>query len=86
MDFNDLLFRYFGTADIESLTTGAVEAGLEKIQVDFGLETDPGRRFPLWALLHIFGVAPDLDEAFENPEERDAARNFMDMAAGFGEG
>ena len=45
------------------------------------------KRFALWTLLHMFGSAPDLDVAFENEEDRQAARNFMDlMAASQGDG
>jgi hypothetical protein len=28
-------------------------------------------------MLHILGAAPDLDVAFKNEEDRNAARNFM---------
>lgn len=79
MDFNDQLRRYFGTDDLTSLNSGALESGLEKMKVDLGMETDAGRRFALWALLHMFGDAPDLDVAFEDESEREAARNFMDL-------
>ncbi len=50
------------------------------MKVDLGLETDRSRRFALWAMLHMFGEAPDLDVAFENEADRDAARDFMDLA------
>lgn len=79
MDFDDQLFRYFGTADIGAIPPAAFEAGTERMLVDFGLETNRGRRFGLWALMYMLGVAPDLDVAFEDAEERDAARDFMDM-------
>lgn len=79
MDFDDQLGRYFGTNDLAAIEPGALEAGIERMQVDFGLETDSGRRFALWALLHMLGAAPDLDVAFEDEGERDAARNFMDF-------
>jgi hypothetical protein len=51
--------------------------------VDFGLETDRGKRFALWALLFLFGAAPDLDVAFKEESDREAARNFMDLLAAF---
>lgn len=82
MGFDDLMRRYFGTPDIGSLNAAELEAGSERMSVDFGLETDPARRFALWALMHILGSAPDLDVAFKDPAERDAARSFMDLAAG----
>lgn len=86
MDFQDLLLRYFGTADMEMLTPAAVDAGLDRARVDFGLETDAGRRFGLWTLMFMLGDAPDLDVAFKEPAERDAARNFMELVERFGEG
>jgi hypothetical protein len=85
MDFNDQLRRYFGTADLPSLLPEALAAGIERMQVDLGLEKDRGRRFALWALMHMLGAAPDLDVAFKDEEDREAARNFMDLAAQAGE-
>jgi len=84
MNFDDQLRRYFGTADLAEVAPGALAAGVERMQVDLGLERDRGRRFGLWAVLHMLGAAPDLDVAFEDESERDAARNFMDMADGLG--
>ena len=80
MDFDDQLRRYFGTADLASLTPEAIAAGTDRMQVDLGLETDRSRRFALWALLHMLGAAPDLDVAFKDAQDREAARNFMDLA------
>jgi hypothetical protein len=50
------------------------------MKVDLGLERDRGNRFALWALLHMLGSAPDLDVAFPDQRDREAARNFMDLA------
>jgi hypothetical protein len=80
MDFTDQLRRYFGTVDPSSLPSTAVAAGIERMQVDLGLEKDRGRRFALWALLQALGSAPDLDVVFSDPADRDAARNLMDLA------
>lgn len=80
MDFDDQLRRYFGTAELAGLPAEALAAGLERVQVDFGLEKDRGRRFALWALMHMLGAAPDLDVAFADPADRDAARAFMELA------
>ena len=66
MDFDDQLRRYFGTDDPATIAPGALEAGVEKMRVDFGMEKDKGRRFALWTLMHLFGAAPDLDVAFDN--------------------
>jgi len=49
--------------------------------VDFGMEQDRGRRFALWTVMLLFGAAPDLDVAFKDEEDRNAARDFMDMLA-----
>lgn len=84
MDFQDLLQHYFGQAEIDALTPNALGAGMERIRVDLGLEKDPGRRFGLWTLLYMLGDAPELDAVFKDPAEREAARNFMDLADHFG--
>jgi hypothetical protein len=80
MDLDDQFRRYFGGADPASLTPWALEAGIERMKVDFGLEKDPGTRFALWALMHMFGRAPDLDVAFSDDQDREAARKFIDLA------
>jgi hypothetical protein len=79
MDFEDQLRRYFGTPNLSAVAPGALAAGIERMKVDLGLEKDGGRRFALWALLHMLGEAPDLDVAFKSEAEREAARNFMDL-------
>ena len=86
MDFQDLLVRYFGQAEIEDLDPRALDAGMERMLVDFGLEKDRGRRFGLWTLMYMLGGAPDLDIAFKEPADRDAARDFMDLADRMGDG
>jgi hypothetical protein len=80
MDLDDQLRRYFGTADLSAVTPEVLASGTEHMIVDLGLEKDPGRRFALWALLHMLGSAPDLDVAFPDEADREAARNFMDIA------
>ena len=81
MEFDDLLRRYFGTADLAEVSAEGQAAGTERALVDLGLERDPGKRFALWALLHMLGAAPDLDAAFKSEADREAARNFMDLLA-----
>jgi hypothetical protein len=81
MNFDDQLRRYFGTTDLPSLRSETLASGIERMQVELGLEKDRSRRFALWALLHMLGAAPDLDVAFKSEEDREAARNFMDLAA-----
>ena len=51
------------------------------MRVDFGLESDSPKRFALWSLLYMLGHAPDLDVAFQEEVDRDAARNLMDLIA-----
>ena len=79
MDFDDQMRRYFGTADLASLTPAALTSGIEHMAVEFGLEKDRSRRFALWTLMFMLGAAPDLDVAFKDAADRDAARDFMDM-------
>lgn len=86
MDFDDQLRRYFATDDPASLTPAALESGVERMRVDFGMEQDRPRRFALWTLLHMFGAAPDLDVAFKHEEDRNAARDFMEMMERAAEG
>ena len=81
MPLDDLLQRYFGTSDISEVSHSVQAAGLDRLLVDFGLETDRARRFALWSLMHMFGTAPDLDVAFEHEDDREAARNLMDLFA-----
>jgi len=81
MDFDDLLRRYFGAADFAEVSPAVQEAGVDRLRVDLGLEKDRDRRFALWSLLYVLGDAPDLDVAFKDDADREAARNFMDLFA-----
>jgi hypothetical protein len=81
MDLDDLLHRYFGTSDLSQVSPSVQTAGVDRLRVDLGLETDPSRRFALWSLLYMLGQAPDLDVVFQNEADRNAARNLMDMLA-----
>lgn len=85
MNLDDLLLRYFGTSELSAVSPDVQAAGTERMRVDFGLESDRGKRFALWALMHMLGIAPDLDIAFESEDDRNAARTFMDLLAA-GEG
>ncbi|PZQ21354.1 MAG: hypothetical protein DI569_12185 [Sphingopyxis macrogoltabida] len=86
MDLDDQLYQYFGTRDLADLSPEALAAGSERMRVDFGLETNRGRRFALWTLMYMIGVAPDIDVAFEDAADRESARDFMDMADRLGSG
>lgn len=79
MELDDQLRRYFGTSDLAAITPAVLAAGEERLRVEFGLETDPGKRFAMWALMYMLGIAPDLDVAFDTPDAQNAARDFMDM-------
>ena len=79
MNFEDQLTRYFGTTDISAIAPASLDAGVERMRVDFGLESDLSRRFALWVLMYMLGAAPDLEVAFKDEAERDAARNFLDL-------
>ena len=80
MLLDDQLRHYFGTDDIAAIPPAALAAGTERLRVEFGLQKDRGRRFAMWALLHMLGAAPDLDVAFKDEADRDAARTFMELA------
>ena len=82
MDLDDLLHRYFGTVDVSEASPAVQADGLDRLRVDFGLETDRARRFALWSVLYMLGQAPDLDVAFKDEADREAARNLMDLLAG----
>ncbi len=81
MEMNDLLLRYFGTCDLGDVTTEALPAGIDRMLVDFGMEQDRAIRFALWTLLYMLEAAPDLDVAFKDEADREAARNLMDLMA-----
>lgn len=77
MDFDDLLVRFFGTAAIDTLAPEQLAKGADLVRLQFGLERDPERRFDLWCLMYLLGIAPDPDAAFQNEDDRAAARDFM---------
>ena len=35
----------------------------------------------MWSFLHMLGSAPDLDVTFESEDDREAARDFIDLLA-----
>ena len=76
MDLDALLHYYFATADLGAVSAADLARGLEQLTFDFHDERDPGRRFALWTLMHVLGVAPSPDEAFATEADRTAARAF----------
>ena len=81
MDLDHLLQQYFGTSDLAEASPAVLAAGIDRLRVDFGLENDQARRFALWSLLYMLGQAPDIDVAFKEEADREAARNLMDLLA-----
>jgi hypothetical protein len=86
MTFEDQLERYFGTREPSAIAPQAVDAAIERMQVDLGLAIVPGERFALWCMLFIFGHAPDIDATFADRADRDLARQFMEMSEDAGQG
>lgn len=86
MDLDDLLQRYFGTSDLSTASPAVQVDGIDRLRVDLGLEKDGARRFALWSLLYMLGQAPDLDVAFKDEADREAARNLMDAMAASNDG
>lgn len=81
MDLDTLLVRYFRTANLGMVGAETLASGIERCQVDLGLEQDLGKRLALWAMLYLLGSAPDLEAVFDKADDRDSARNFMDLLA-----
>ena len=69
MEFDGQMRGFFGTDDLGAVSSEGLASGIERMLVEFGLETDKGRRFAMWSLLYMLGSARD----------RDAARTFMDL-------
>jgi len=86
MDLDAMLYDIFGTTDIDSVDPQALAEGRGRIAVAFGTESDPGRRFALWVLLHGLGDAPDPEQAFAEPGERAAAQAYARAIARAEEG
>ncbi|MBO9713079.1 hypothetical protein [Sphingomonas sp.] len=85
MDLDDLLHHYFGTRDLDTLDEAAIEDGIERLVTGFAVETEPGRRFALWALLHALGRAPDPEVAFKDPAAQRAALDYAWAAGKIGD-
>lgn len=81
MDLDALLHHYFGTEDPDAITDLGFTIGAERLRVDFGTEREPGRRFALWTLMEVFGIAPTPAEAFsKDPALRRAAEDYLTAA------
>jgi hypothetical protein len=84
MDLDAISQHFFGTADIDTLSSEALEAGRERVSIAFGTERDAGRRFALWAVLRATGVTPLPNVAFKDAREIRAAEAYA-AAIGFAE-
>ncbi len=78
MDVDHLLVGFIGTTELAELSPNQLASGVDRLRLQFGLERDCSRRFALWCLVYMFGVASDLNMAFKDEEDREAARDFMD--------
>ncbi len=78
MDVDHLLVGFVGTTELAELSPNQLASGMDRLRLQFGLERDGSRRFALWCLVYMFGVASDLDLAFKDAADPDAARDFMD--------
>ena len=78
MDFDQLLVRFFGTADIDGLSSDALVGGLNRLRLQFSMEKDEEQRFGLWCLMYMLGAAPEIEDAFANEDDREAAREFAE--------
>ncbi|MDE2405367.1 MAG: hypothetical protein KGM17_11935 [Sphingomonadales bacterium] len=78
MDLDTLLLRYFATDNLAALDETALARGCEQLGIDFGVETEPSRRFALWVLMEALGMAPPPAEAFaKDPALRAAADDWL---------
>lgn len=66
---------------MSSVIPDTLITGVELCLVDLDLEQERAKRFALWALLHMLGSASDLEAAFKDDDDREAARNFIDLLA-----
>ena len=81
MDLDALLRHYFGTDDPDTIDGVRLALGKERLTLAFGLERDPGRRFALWTLMEVFGIAPLPAEAFaKDAAMRRAADDYLSAA------
>jgi hypothetical protein len=78
MDFDQLLVRFFGTQDIDTLAPDALVAGLNRLRLQFSMEKDAEQRFGYWCLLYMLGAAPEIEDAFASEDDREAAREFAE--------
>lgn len=77
MDFDQLILRTFGSSDLSAIPHDRLLAGVEKLRTQLDEEDDEEDRFAIWCLLYMLGAAPDVEDAFDDEADRDAARDFV---------
>lgn len=81
MDLDALILHFFGTEDPAELSEADYDRSLEKLQIAFGVEREPGRRFALWTLMDAMGIAPLPADAFaKEPLLKAAAEDYLKAA------
>jgi hypothetical protein len=81
MDLDNLLHRYFDTADLDTLDEAALTRGREQLAIDFGVEQEPSRKFALWVLMEGLGIAPLPADAFKKDAMlKAAAEDYLSAA------
>ena len=80
MDLDALLNHYFGSADPDTIADQAMAEGRHRLEIDFGTEREPSRKFALWTLMEALGFAPEPEKAFKDPALQNAARRYRDAA------
>ncbi|MDO7841832.1 hypothetical protein Q5H94_05800 [Sphingomonas sp. CA1-15] len=78
--FDALLLLHFGPGELDELSPEEYDAAIGRLRDGFGREQDPGRRFALWALLHLFDEAPSLEQTFDDPATIIAAHEFVNAS------
>lgn len=78
MDLDTLILHFFETDDPTTLSDSDYDRALERLQISFGVEREPGRRFALWTLMEALGVAPHPVDAFaKEPKLKAAADAYL---------
>lgn len=81
MDLDALIFHFFGVEDPSTLSEADFARGLDRLEIGFGVEREPSRRFALWCLMDALGIAPLPAEAFaKQPALKAAAEDYLRQA------
>lgn len=81
MDLDALLLHFFGTEDPSELTETEYDRAIERLNIGFRVEREPGRKFALWCLMDALEVAPLPADAFaKEPALKAAAEDYLKAA------